>query len=166
MSLRLYDFSDSVALRMESLLISCDNFAEFRRIQAIYFRARYNESAKQISERIGIKIQTVRNLHSAWMKHGEASLIIHSKGGRYREYLTKEQELSLIEQHRKEAESGGILEISNIKNEYEKIIGKIVVKSTIYRMLARHGWRKISPRPKHPKADKEKQETFKKTGQE
>jgi hypothetical protein len=29
-------------------------------------------------------------------------------------------------------------------------------------MLARHGWRKIVPRPKHPKADTDAQEEFKK----
>ncbi len=29
-------------------------------------------------------------------------------------------------------------------------------------MLARHGWRKITPRPRHPEADPQKLETFKK----
>jgi len=30
-------------------------------------------------------------------------------------------------------------------------------------MLERHGWRKIAPRPSHPKADPQAQEAFKKT---
>jgi hypothetical protein len=30
-------------------------------------------------------------------------------------------------------------------------------------LLNRHRWRKIVPRPAHPKADKEKREEFKKT---
>jgi hypothetical protein len=30
-----------------------------------------------------------------------------------------------------------------------------------YRLLERHGWRKIVPRPQHPKTDKASQETFK-----
>jgi len=40
-----------------------------------------------------------------------------------------------------------------------------VDESTVYRLLARQGWRKVIPRPKHPKAEKEKQERFKKTSQ-
>jgi hypothetical protein len=37
--------------------------------------------------------------------------------------------------------------------------------STVYRLLARHGWRKIAPDTCHPKRDVEAQETFKKTSQ-
>jgi hypothetical protein len=35
--------------------------------------------------------------------------------------------------------------------------------STVYRMLDRHGWRKLVPRPRHPKADVAAQAAFKKT---
>ena len=36
-------------------------------------------------------------------------------------------------------------------------------RSTIYRLLERHGWRKVVPRPRHPKADVAAQAAFKKT---
>ncbi|HEY6406604.1 MAG TPA: winged helix-turn-helix domain-containing protein, partial [Ktedonobacteraceae bacterium] len=42
-------------------------------------------------------------------------------------------------------------------------VGHEVAESTIYRLLGRHGWRKLMPRPTHPKASKEAQEQFKKT---
>jgi hypothetical protein len=35
--------------------------------------------------------------------------------------------------------------------------------SSIYRLLERHGWRKLVPRPRHPKANPEAQAVFKKT---
>jgi Winged helix-turn helix len=41
--------------------------------------------------------------------------------------------------------------------------GTRVAESTIYRLLDRHGWRKLMPRPKHPKASPEAQEQLKKT---
>ena len=34
--------------------------------------------------------------------------------------------------------------------------------STTYRLLARHGWRKVQPDTKHPKGDPVKQDEFKK----
>jgi hypothetical protein len=33
----------------------------------------------------------------------------------------------------------------------------------VYRLLHRHGWRKLGPRPRHPKAQPAVQERFKKT---
>ena len=61
------------------------------------------------------------------------------------------------------ARAGGVLVVGEIKTAYEKKAGKQVPKSTVYRMLARHGWRKIAPRPKHPKAEIGVQEEFKKS---
>jgi transposase len=42
-------------------------------------------------------------------------------------------------------------------------VGQQVHKSTISRLLKRHGWRKPVPRPVHPKANPEAQAQFKKT---
>jgi hypothetical protein len=36
-----------------------------------------------------------------------------------------------------------------------------VARSTVYRLLDRHGWRKVTPRPRHPKADPAAQAAFK-----
>ena len=52
------------------------------------------------------------------------------------------------------AEAGGVIVVREIKSAYEKAIGHKVPKSTVYRMLGRHGWQKIAPRPRHLKADK------------
>ena len=61
------------------------------------------------------------------------------------------------------AGNSGILEVSGIHKAYEAKTGKKVPLSTVYRLLARHGWRKIAPRPSHPKTDLQAQEAFKKT---
>jgi hypothetical protein len=37
------------------------------------------------------------------------------------------------------------LEVSRVKAAYEQALGRKVPKSTVYRMLARHGWRKVVP---------------------
>ena len=44
-----------------------------------------------------------------------------------------------------------MLNIHDLKAAYEKAIGHETSKSTIYNLLARHGWRKLMPRPFHPR---------------
>ena len=53
---------------------------------------------------------------------------------------------------------GRIFTASAIKAQIEEAVGKDVSKDYLYDILRRHGWRKVVPRPQHPKADTEKQE--------
>ena len=164
MSKWAYDFSDGVADRLESRLSEAKAIGELRRIQAIYFRARYKDTAEQVAIRTGLSLQTVRNLHSAWRHQGEAMLTLKRKGGRFHENLRFEEEQALLERQGEAAKQGGILEVSAIHRACEEALGEPQALSTTYRMLHRHGWRKIAPRPRHPQGDPAAQEAFKKTG--
>jgi len=73
-----------------------------------------------------------------------------------------EEEETILAHFFKKAKNGGVLVVNEVKAVYEEAVGRCVPKSTVYRMLARHGWRKIAPRPRHPKADPQKMEAFKK----
>jgi transposase len=84
------------------------------------------------------------------------------RGGRRRENLSVEDEKRLLKTFIKKAKGGGVLVVTEVKAAYEKAVGRPVPKSTVYRMLARHGWRKIAPRPRHPKTSVDEQEAFKK----
>jgi hypothetical protein len=55
-----------------------------------------------------------------------------------------------------------MLTVAEIQQAYQEQLGKAVAPSTIYRLLDRHGWRKVVPRPRHPKADVAAQAAFKK----
>ena len=85
------------------------------------------------------------------------------KGGRYHAYLTEEEEASWLEGFRDAGENGGILEVGRIQAAFEEKVGRKVAKSTVYDLLHRHGWRKITPRPRHPKSDPDAAASFKKT---
>ena len=51
------------------ILISVSSILdEYRRIQSIYFRARYGYSTSEIARIVGLKPQTVRNMHSFYLK--------------------------------------------------------------------------------------------------
>jgi hypothetical protein len=49
------------------------------------------------------------------------------------------------------------LNIHDFKQAYERAIGHKTSSSTVYNLLGRHGWRKLMPRPFHPKRDVEAQ---------
>lgn len=84
-------------------------------------------------------------------------------GGRRSGYMTVEQERNFLSRFHEKASGGGVLVVSEIKQDFEALVGHRVAKTTIYRMLDRHDWRTIIPRPRHPNSDPEAQEGFKKT---
>src|SRR6516165_557494 len=55
-----------------------------------------------------------------------------------------------------------MLNVHDLKAAYEHAIGHPTSNSTIYNLLNRHGWRKLMPRPFHPKRDIAAQKAFKK----
>jgi transposase len=83
-------------------------------------------------------------------------------GGRRREHLSFDQEKEFLAPWVEKAEEGGILVVPPIHAAYEARIGHRVPASTVYRLLARHGWRKVTPDTCHPKRDVQAQDDFKK----
>ena len=77
--------------------------------------------------------------------------------------MTLEEEKALLADFAKTAGAGEMLNIHDLKAAYEKAIGHQTSNSTIYNLLSRHGWRKLMPRPFHPKRDIAAQDGFKKT---
>jgi transposase len=55
------------------------------------------------------------------------------------------------------------VQVAQVRSAYEQRVGHPVAARTIYRLLDRHGWRKVVPRARHPKADVAAQAAFKKT---
>jgi transposase len=77
--------------------------------------------------------------------------------------LTFSEEKEFLAPFFTQAESGQIATVGQIQRAYEAKIGHEVDESTLYRLLNRHGWRKLMPRPRHPQADLQEQDQFKKT---
>jgi hypothetical protein len=88
-----------------------------------------------------------------------------SWGGRRRFTMTMDQEREFLAEWEAKAKSGGILSVPPIHAALIERLGRAVAPSYTYRMLARHGWRKVQPDTKHPKSDPAAQEEFKKNSQ-
>lgn len=156
-------FPPGTSERMKVLLRQAKTSSDTRRIQAVLMRAAHNSTPQQIAEATGLTLNTVRILHSQFLRHGEAILVGRpGRGGARHRLLAPKEEQALLARFADKAKAGGVLEVSAIHAAYEKAIGKPVGKSTVYRLLERHGWRKIAPRASHPKRDESLAEPFKK----
>jgi len=150
-------------ISLKGLLKKTKTKADFQRVQCLWLRASMGLSSHKVAEAVGLSKGTVKIIQSNYFKEGEAVLIGVGRGGRRNENMSFEEESKLLSSFIKKSSKGGVLVVSEIKTCYESKVGHRVPKSTIYRMLSRHGWRKIAPRPRHPRADIKAQETFKKT---
>lgn len=147
---------------LKRMLKKAETKLEYQRVQCVWLRARFQMFSYDIAEAVGWNETTVRKLHADFLKNGEKIFKKENRGGRYHSNLSLQEEENFLAGNIEKANKGEILVVKEIKLAYEKMIGHEVPKSTIYRILSRHGWRKISPRRHHPKGDPIKQEEFKK----
>jgi transposase len=132
-----------------------------QRIQMVLLR----ESAMTqpaIAQAMGVSLSTVNRAHMAYDHGGLKALRRKPSGGRKRENMAMADEKALLRRFAKAAGAGELLNIHDLKAAYEKAIGHATSHSTVYNLLARHGWRKLMPRPFHPKRDIAAQNSFKK----
>ena len=118
----------------------------------------------EIVEVTGVSLSTVNRAHMAYDEGGIKALKPKPIGGRQRENMTHEQEKELLTDFAKAAGAGELLNIHDLRAAYEQAIGHETSNSTVYNLLHRHGWRKLMPRPFHPKRDLAAQNAFKKKG--
>jgi len=149
--------------RLAERLKAAQSHSEYQRIQCVLIRATLGSSAAQIAQLLGWSVATVHVMHSRWAKEGEAIFDVHGRGGRHHQHLTPEQEQEVLAPFAQRAREGGLLTVAQIQQAYLQRTGKDVARSTVYRLLQRHGWRKVVPRPQHPKADVAAQSALKKT---
>lgn len=119
--------------------------------------------AEEIAKHLGVSRQQVLKIVNLYNKEGAQAIETEGKGGRYNSYLTEQEEKEFLAPFIEKAKLGQIASAKQIKQEFEKRVNTKVEKSTVYRLLDRHNWRKIAPRPSHPKTNPVEQEEFKKT---
>ncbi|GHV40039.1 hypothetical protein FACS1894187_20560 [Synergistales bacterium] len=153
----------------ESRILELENFRkdkwpgfEFQRFLCVWLRVNQDMSTFDIAKTIGWNVNTVRLTQKDFIDRGVDALTESKRGGRHHEYMSIEEEKEFLSSFEKESADGHILVVNEIKDELEQRVRHKVHKTTVYRILDRNDWRKITPRPKHPKRDKEAGEVFKK----
>jgi transposase len=101
-----------------------------------------------------------------WIKQynhqGPVGLARKGRGGRRWSYLSWEAEAELLLSWEERALRGEVLTAPQLLPEVQRMVGKEVSLDYVYKLLHRHQWRKLGPRPRHVKADREAQAEFKK----
>lgn len=122
-----------------------------RRLEALLLHAAGKKRA-DIAEKTGYGKQYITELVGEYRKNGLAHYVQKHYKGNHRN-LSYAQEEALLETFKKQAEAGQLVEVSAIRAAYEAKLGRSIESSHghIYRVLKRHGWRRVMPRGKHPK---------------
>ena len=161
---RSYNVINIEAKEVKRLMNEAQTKDEFRRYQSLYLRLNNQMPTPDIAQITGLSVSHIHKIHSLCFRNGISALLSKPKGGRRRSCLSLEEEKALLSEIEKKAIKGGVVEIGKVHKLFEEKVGGKVAKNTAYRLLHRHGWRKIAPRPYHPKQNRDAIETFKKTG--
>lgn len=153
---------DKAKKALARLLKEVTNKGDYQRVQCVLLRAVLGLNHKEVAQVIGWSQSRIKQVWSDYFKYGEQGLLGTGRGGRHHENLSIEQEKELLATFIDSASAGGMLVVDQVHTAYECQVRRCVPKSTVYRMLARHGWRKIMPRPRHPKNNPMKAASFKK----
>ena len=133
----------------------------YNRLLALHMRS-LGKSNKEISEVVGYSVQYITELVSKYAREGMNSILEDRRTGNNRN-MSVSEEIAFLEQFKESAAEGQIVTIHTIMEKYKEKIGKNCSDTTIYRLLKRHGWRKVVPRPEHPgTASEEEMESSKK----
>jgi len=119
-----------------------------RRLRAVLLYAE-GKSHAEIGEIVGYAWTYITALVRRYRVNGLQALTENKHIGNRRN-MTVTEEATLLDEFRKQAEDGKIIEVSDIKKAYQERVGHTIGGSQIYYVLARHEWRKVMPRSKHP----------------
>jgi transposase len=157
---RTIQFSKQELARARDLRDNHSNEREYRAALVVLVKAKTDLTREQIADIFGIDTKTVyADMESI---RNPASEIKGEWGGGNNRLMTHEEESQFLATFFGKALAGQLVTIPELHAAYNLQVGKETPKSTIYRLLKRHNWRKVLPDTRHPKGDPTVQEEFKK----
>lgn len=153
--------SPKAAQHIDGLMKRSTSVWEYRRLQCVSLR-RFGMQARDVAKIVRLHEDSVLHIWSAFQQGG-AEAILGEKRGRVRSRArwNREEERAFLQPFLDRAERGQLTTVGEIYKVQCKQVGRKLDPTVTYRLLDRHGWRKVVPRQEHPKADKEAQEQFK-----
>lgn len=162
---KTYKISAENAAEIEEIRKTNTDKKVDRRLYAVQLRGE-GLTNDEIAQKLDTSKKMVCQWVSAYINNGGISALLPKERIGMHRNLSIEEEKEFLSAYTKQAEAGQIVDLNELKAAYIEKVGHSIGGSQIYRMLERHGWRKVMPRSKHPqKASDEVIEASKKLKQ-
>ena len=136
---------------------------ELRQALAVLLPAEVGASLEQTARLLGVGRATVPRLQRSFrQRRTPGGRRPGHWGGRRRALMSAAEEIAFLKPWVERAQAGGVLVLSPIRAALAQALGRRVAASVVYRLLARHGWRKVAPDTRHPKSNLQVQADWKK----
>jgi len=124
---------------------------EFKSALSVLLPVKVGLTLVETANLLGVGTASVNRLQSR-LDHGRTSASgKRNWGGRRKSLLTHQEEIDFLKPWAEQARDAGLLVLSPIRAALAQQVGRPVKASVVWRLLARHGWRKVAPDTKHPK---------------
>ena len=153
-------FAKSVITTAKERLESATTLKEFKAAQAVLLPACHGLSKAQTAAAIGLSTSRVGAMQAEARRPCAAPKATH--GGRRRQRMTLAAESAFLLPWVEAAKTAGMIIVPPLHQALAEHLGQKIHHSQVYRMLARHGWRKVAPDSTHPKTDEAAQADWKK----
>jgi hypothetical protein len=156
---------NEVLEKAKQLLPRARTAEELRVLQAVILPLEFGFSMERTAAITGVSKGWASHLRMQFIMNRSLASRKPLRGGRRRQNMRYEEEKVFLAPFFEKAATGGILVVSEIKQALDGRLGRATALASTYNLLHRHGWRKLAPDTRHPKADKEIQEEWKKNSQ-
>ena len=147
----------------QALALEAKTLDDLRCAQAVLLPALLDATLEQAAAAMGVGRATVARYQLRLRDRvAKPSRPQPQWGGRRRAAMTLEEERRFLAPWAELSAQGGMLVVSPLRAALAQELGHPVAASVVYRLLARHGWRKVAPDTKHPKSDPAVQQEWKK----
>lgn len=144
----------ALVAQAQSLAIEAETLEDLRCAQAVLLPALLDATLEDTAAALGVGRATVARLQALLRRRvAKPTEARPSWGGRRRASMSIEEEREFLAPWTAQADEGGVLVVSPLRAALAQELGHPVAASVVYRMLARHGWRKVAPDTRHPKSD-------------
>lgn len=129
---------------LEQIVMAHWTLEVFRRFQCVWLSYVLDLPAHEIAKVLGLHVATVRRIGAEFAREG--ILVIAGKGnrgGRRNQCMSFEEESAFLQKHTELFNRSGVVAVGALKEAFEASVGRTIHKTTIYRLLERHGRKKI-----------------------
>jgi transposase len=146
---KLYSYTSENIDELELAYKQSRNAKIAHRIQIVLLRAR-GFKMNQVTSITHAGSTTVSRLTRTYFRDGISALLDTNYKPNHR-YMSFDEETTFLKRFEDLADKGQIITIKAMHVAYQEEVGRSSSRRAFYTLLKRHEWRKVMPRPHHPK---------------